>query len=141
MFVEKFKEILERNLGDCYCATRVWSAWSAGTMTEDDFTPLWDNEEFKNDVAVALQATLDELKPVVFYSVGAYVRLRTPGIFANVTAVMIRGDRTLHEVVWWENCNRHEAWVETFEIEAAEPKQGTKLGLRGPDSIYGNIQH
>lgn len=26
-------------LGDCYDCTRVWSAWSYGTMGEDDFTP------------------------------------------------------------------------------------------------------
>ena len=27
-------------LGDAYDCTRVWSAWSYGTMSEDDFVPL-----------------------------------------------------------------------------------------------------
>lgn len=130
MFIDKFKEVLERNLGDCYCATRMWTAWQAGTMTEDDFTPLWDNDDFQHDVAVALQAAIDELKPVMLYTVGSLVRLSTPGIFANVTAVMVRGERVLYEVVWWENCTRREAWVESFEIEPVAEKQVMRLGLR-----------
>lgn len=40
--------------GDAYDCTRVWSAWSAGTMTDEDFEPLVDQEDRLNEIVDAV---------------------------------------------------------------------------------------
>lgn len=56
-------------LGDAYDCTRVWSAWSCGTMGPDDFEPVAEDGERVADIARAaitaweacnLQASLNE---------------------------------------------------------------------------------
>jgi hypothetical protein len=37
-------------LTDVYACNRVWSAWSAGTMTEDDFVPAAQDEDVRADL-------------------------------------------------------------------------------------------
>lgn len=45
--------------GDAYDCTRVWSAWGVGTMSEDDFVPLVEQEERLYELA---DACLDKVK-------------------------------------------------------------------------------
>ncbi|GAA0416594.1 hypothetical protein GCM10008969_44690 [Pseudomonas veronii subsp. inensis] len=45
--------------GDAYDCLRVWSAWGVGTMSDDDFIPIVDQEERLFEIA---DACLDELK-------------------------------------------------------------------------------
>jgi hypothetical protein len=40
-------------LGDSYDCTRVWSAWGYGTMSENDFAPLWEDNERLHEIADA----------------------------------------------------------------------------------------
>lgn len=40
-------------LGDAYDCTRVWSAWSYGTMGPDDFTLITDDENRLGEIADA----------------------------------------------------------------------------------------
>jgi len=47
--VETVKNCLTGYLNGEYYCTRVWDAWSAGTMTEDDFEPI-DVDEIINDI-------------------------------------------------------------------------------------------
>lgn len=42
-----------------YCCTRVWTAWSHGTMTEADFHPAWEDD----DVVDELVAIIDRHAP------------------------------------------------------------------------------
>tara|TARA_R110000851_G_scaffold272877_1_gene425589 strand:- start:46 stop:495 length:450 start_codon:yes stop_codon:yes gene_type:complete len=51
--LEQVKEAISEALGDAYDCTRVWSAWSHGTMTDDDFTPVSDDEERLSEIASA----------------------------------------------------------------------------------------
>ena len=44
--------------GDTYDCTRVWSAWSYGTMAEDDFVPVIDQAERIAEIADAAIAAL-----------------------------------------------------------------------------------
>ncbi len=41
----EIQRALVAELGDTYDCTRVWSAWSYGTMDEDDFVPVLDRLE------------------------------------------------------------------------------------------------
>ena len=52
----RLQRCLLAELGDTYDCTRVWSAWSYGTMGEDDFVPVLDRMDALID---ALAATLD----------------------------------------------------------------------------------
>lgn len=45
--------------GDTYDCTRVWSAWGVGTMSEDDFVPVVEQEERLYELA---DAYLDKVK-------------------------------------------------------------------------------
>lgn len=49
---EKIIEVLKGHLDDALFCTRVWEAWSYGTMTEDDFENIPDEsiEEIANDI-------------------------------------------------------------------------------------------
>lgn len=43
---ETLKDVMAAVLGgDAYDCTRVWSAWGVGTMTDDDFVPIVEQEE------------------------------------------------------------------------------------------------
>ena len=46
-------------LQDNYACTRVWEAWSYGTMTEDDFTPMEEDEDIVNDFKTLVQTEVD----------------------------------------------------------------------------------
>lgn len=37
-------EVLKNHLDDALFCTRVWEAWSYGTMTEDDFENITDED-------------------------------------------------------------------------------------------------
>jgi hypothetical protein len=41
---EKVRDAIAETLGDAMDCTRVWSAWSYGTMTQDDFAGIVDDE-------------------------------------------------------------------------------------------------
>lgn len=45
--------------GDTYDCTRVWSAWGVGTMSEDDFVPVIEQEERLYELA---DACIDKVK-------------------------------------------------------------------------------
>lgn len=45
-FDEELKSILKGN----YHCGRVWEAWEIGTMTEEDFTPLEEDEDFISEI-------------------------------------------------------------------------------------------
>ena len=47
--VEKLRKCLNDILGNEYYCTRDWSAWQAGTMTEEDFKPI-DVDEIVNSI-------------------------------------------------------------------------------------------
>lgn len=48
---DELVEAVAECCGDMYWCQRVWSAWSYGTMSQDDFIPADDCEDFLNDVA------------------------------------------------------------------------------------------
>jgi hypothetical protein len=58
-------EILENNMDNVFACTRVWSAWSYNTMSQDDFLPFKEDEDFINDFKNFLEdkdkITIDEL--------------------------------------------------------------------------------
>lgn len=52
--------------GDAYDCVRVWSAWGVGTMSEDDFVPITDQDERLYEIAdsvIAEVAKLNGIKP------------------------------------------------------------------------------
>ncbi len=55
---EAIRSALETELVAAYDCTRVWDAWHAGTMTEDDFTAVTNRlDEIVDSVIAALSAT------------------------------------------------------------------------------------
>lgn len=51
----RIQQALIASLGDAYDCTRVWNAWSYGTMGEDDFVPVLDRlEELIDEIETAL---------------------------------------------------------------------------------------
>ena len=52
--------------GDAYDCVRVWSAWGVGTMSEDDFVPIADQDERLYEIAdsvISEVAKLNGIKP------------------------------------------------------------------------------
>lgn len=58
---EAMRDAIAEALGDAYDCTRVWSAWSIGTMTQDDFQLVTDDEERLEEI---VDAALSVLAPV-----------------------------------------------------------------------------
>ncbi len=58
---EKITNILKEHLDDALFCTRVWEAWSYGTMTEDDFVNLTDEdiENVADDIIDVLRGWLN----------------------------------------------------------------------------------
>ncbi len=55
---ERVKDTLRNQLRDALYCTRVWDAWSVGTMSEDDFECLADSEEYVDQLADSILLTL-----------------------------------------------------------------------------------
>ena len=45
-----------------YSCGRVWTAWQYGTMTQEDFAPLEESEEFISEVMDLLKSEIDTAK-------------------------------------------------------------------------------
>lgn len=61
----KASEAVAEALGDAYDCTRVWSAWSYGTMGPDDFSPVADDLERTREIAsAAVSAILARLAEI-----------------------------------------------------------------------------
>lgn len=50
--------------GDTYDCTRVWSAWGVGTMSEDDFVPVVEQDERLYEIADSFLAEVARLNGV-----------------------------------------------------------------------------
>lgn len=47
------RDALAQALGDAYDCTRVWSAWNVGTMSQDDFVPVTEDDERLHELTIA----------------------------------------------------------------------------------------
>jgi len=54
----KVRDAIAANLTSVYLCGRVWSAWNHGTMSEDDFQPADESDEFIEDITAAVVAAL-----------------------------------------------------------------------------------
>lgn len=50
---QKVREAVAEALGEAYDCDRVWSAWSYGTMSQDDFWPVAESDERVAEIADA----------------------------------------------------------------------------------------
>jgi hypothetical protein len=55
---DQIREAIASNLTSIFLCGRAWSAWSCGTMREDDFIPAVDSETFLDDMADAVFSTV-----------------------------------------------------------------------------------
>ncbi len=55
---ERLRYAIADSLGDIYVCSRVWSAWSYGTMSEDDFAPAADDDDVLDNLVDAAIAAL-----------------------------------------------------------------------------------
>jgi len=54
---DELAELIASELpGDVYACTRVWEAWSYGTMSQDDFTPANEEADLIAEIADAILA-------------------------------------------------------------------------------------
>ena len=61
---EAMRDIIAQAIGgDAYDCTRVWSAWGVGTMSDDDFIPIADQEERLYEIADACLDAVTRLNP------------------------------------------------------------------------------
>lgn len=62
---ERLRNALSVTLGEAMDCARVWSAWGVGTMSEDDFSLLADNDERLDELVDAVLAALASPSPAV----------------------------------------------------------------------------
>lgn len=60
---QKLKNTLREHLDDALYCTRDWSAWSVGTMSEDDFESIAYDDEFINKLAEEILLSLLNIAP------------------------------------------------------------------------------
>lgn len=57
------EEVFEKiNLTDLYCCTRTWSAWGHNTMRQNDFIPLSEVEEFREEIIQAMHTYANQTR-------------------------------------------------------------------------------
>lgn len=54
--------IINEHFSQTYVCTRVWSAWSYGTMTEEDFTAVSEDSYLVNDLLTSVMDTYSDLQ-------------------------------------------------------------------------------
>lgn len=64
---DALRDAIADALGDAYDCTRVWSAWGYGTMSQDDFRPVADDEDRLMEIVDAVVVALAARQP---YGVG-----------------------------------------------------------------------
>ena len=52
---EELREAFAQNLGGTYVCTRVWSAWSYGAMSEDDFYPASESDDLLDSLVLVVR--------------------------------------------------------------------------------------
>lgn len=58
---DKIRDAIAEAIGsDIYWCSRVWEAWSAGTMAPDDFVPVAESDEFLDDLTDAVMKVLGD---------------------------------------------------------------------------------
>ena len=94
---EKFAEALRDVAFTC---SRVWEAWQYGTMTQDDFSPAWENEELIGSLVDAVlgksepTSTFDAMFPGIQKSLDALtIAVTAPAIKHAITSTdeIVRG--------------------------------------------------
>ncbi|MEC5149175.1 hypothetical protein [Cryobacterium sp. GrIS_2_6] len=61
---EALREVVAECLRDItYTCGRVWEAWQYGTMTQDDFSPAWEDDEVTGGIVDAILAALPYREP------------------------------------------------------------------------------
>lgn len=58
--LQKIKEYLAHELSEAYESTRCWSAWSYGTMSEDDFEHIGSDEDRIENIAKTILELLEK---------------------------------------------------------------------------------
>jgi hypothetical protein len=62
----RVRDAIAEALGDAYDCTRVWSAWGVGTMSQDDFTLVTDDDSRLDEITdAAIQAFAAPAAPAV----------------------------------------------------------------------------
>lgn len=57
------RDVIAQAIGsDAYDCTRVWQAWGVGTMSEDDFVPIVDQEDRLSEIVDACLEEIERLK-------------------------------------------------------------------------------
>lgn len=54
--------LIHEHFQQIYVCTRVWSAWSYGTMTEEDFTEVFYDTDLVNDIVSSIMNTYCDLQ-------------------------------------------------------------------------------
>jgi len=57
---EALREVVWKSIKGLYQCDRVWSAWSYGTMTEEDFSPAEDDEDLVNEMGDGILKITDK---------------------------------------------------------------------------------
>jgi hypothetical protein len=77
-------------LGDTYICTRVWDAWEAGTMTEEDFTPA-DTPDVRADLIAWRDAAVAAERQRLSAGLNAVGdRYKNGGVFAQCVVSDVR---------------------------------------------------
>ncbi|MBN3848666.1 hypothetical protein G3N58_17815 [Paraburkholderia sp. Ac-20342] len=51
--MQAVRNALAETLGNAYDCTRVWSAWGVGTMSQDDFVPVAEDDDRLHELTIA----------------------------------------------------------------------------------------
>lgn len=146
---DSIKQAIAVVLGDAYDCTRAWSAWGVGTMGQDDFVPVVDQDSRLDEIVDAVLAALPDSKqkPVGVVSkdapsgialtleganleVGAELFAYPPDIAARIRE--LEGQEPIGYQVWWGLMNKVPHWP-PFKTKdealkrAAEIKSNTEV--------------
>ena len=95
--------------GDLYFCTRVWQAWSIGTMTEGDFKPASDSEDFIEEIAAALykeswhsQQSLPDMEACKFYSMQDFPEKEPDEKFSKTVIVFSADENTFCDLGFYD---------------------------------------
>lgn len=106
---EAVSEAIREALGGALDCGRVWSAWGVGTMSEDDFSVVADDDERVAEIADAVMTALAARQPVG--------QERVAWASTGATGHKVVAMPGLHKLPYGD-----------YDLYAAPPAQGIDLG-------------
>ena len=106
--LERLAEIIGNAVNGFWYCDRVWSAWGCGTMSENDFYPAEDDEDWVNETAEDVLKAIQEFQQQEIVELKEQIEALT-SLNSRLTQKLSNLERVQPEKPKWETPDQYKA--------------------------------